>query len=109
MAKLKTPQPETKAPSAPAEGQAPVVTATETKPSEVKSSEKSNGVASVTVSNIRTSESPESELVDIRLIKILVKYPTDYKGKKMLVNDKEYDVSQETADILVGKGIAEKL
>lgn len=71
------------------------------------STEVSHSTASVNVTNIRSSAT--EQLPDPRMVKIKVGYPEDYKGKKMLVDGKEYDVSPETADVLVGKDIAERL
>jgi hypothetical protein len=47
--------------------------------------------------------------VDTSLVKIKVQYPDDHKGKRHLLNGKEYEVSEATATALIKKGIAEKV
>jgi hypothetical protein len=65
------------------------------------------GVGSVSVEVISSSYSKPP--VDTSLVKIKVGYPNDYQDKKHLVDGKEYEVHESTAEILINKGIAAKV
>lgn len=47
--------------------------------------------------------------VDARLVKVLINYPDGYKGRRFLKDGQQYEVSPESADIMIAKGIAEKV
>jgi hypothetical protein len=60
------------------------------------------GTASTTVI---TKEVPKQ--VDAGLVKVLISYPEGYAGTKYLQNGKTYEVSKESADLFVSKGIGQ--
>ncbi len=44
--------------------------------------------------------------VDPSVVKVLIKYPDDYSGRKYFRNGQVVECSKETADIFIKKGIA---
>lgn len=64
-------------------------------------------VPAVTSTVISSSATPAEE--DTRLVKVLVKYPEEYKGRRILKDGKEYSVSPESAAVFIKKGIASKI
>ena len=64
-------------------------------------------VPAVTSTVISSSATPEVE--DTRMVKILVKYPDGYKGRKILKEGIEYSVGAEAAETFINKGIASKI
>jgi|GEM_PF-4820106 len=47
-----------------------------------------------------------SEISSNALIKVEISYPKEYEGPKLMHEGREYNVSPETAEILINKGIA---
>lgn len=74
-----------------------------------KTSDQATEMAHSTVNVTVIRSSATDPVKDTRLVNIEVSYPKDYKGKKVLVSGKVYEVSPETAASLVSKGIAKKV
>lgn len=101
-------------------GNEPGVDTTDTtkEPEQPEESKQSHAVAQVSmeasstlvlssgeVKSISTGNEPG---VDTSLVQILIEYPEGYAGQKHMTNGKVYDVSPETAELLISRGIATK-
>lgn len=84
-----------------AEEQAPSQTIVEAK-AEVKSNPLPLSLGVITTSVI-TKDAPPP--VDTSLVKVLIKYPEDYAGKKYMQDGKVYETSKAGANEFVSKGI----